>query len=625
MRQAGAGSGFRLPDPVSLRTGRRLRHRILLAGLLLAAGACASTPERDGAETAEVGAAERDALRSLDALVAEGSFIRAGELADSLFSAWRSDSRRASAANRALFVGAVALQTAGESEAAAGRYETLIGRASGTLFEMAVGRLADIRVRNGQELAALQLLLTYPSSLSEESRRLMRQAAGSITLGELEVLAASADAGRAGGLLRSELARALALAGRADSASAVARRVLDADAWPPDRELARRILAGDYREAARVRIGLLIPRTGRLAAAGELVEEGARIALQEYERSAGALPIEIVVADDRSGEADMVDLVRSLEREGVLALVGPMRSEAFAEAALGRRDDRLLLVSPTATDVRESAENAFTMWARERRHTDVARDMAQFLGGDAGLTRFGVLYPLGPLGLSSYRSFEQAARQTGGDVVAVSGYRPDTTTFEGPIGRLALATPQAIFVDADAIPTVLQLTPQIPYYGIEGAIIAGSALWGSPEALRRLEGTIGNAWIVGAFIDRTAEASPWATFRDQYEREYRKSLRDNMLPALGYDAMRLVLSALTRSGTADPARVARAARELEVAGATGLFRLDPGTSTVIRRTLIRALRDGELRPLDVASLLQWRDVEAEEAARRAAAEEEPDG
>ena len=37
---------------------------------------------------------------------------RAGELADSLFSAWRSDPSRTSAANRALFVGAVALQTA---------------------------------------------------------------------------------------------------------------------------------------------------------------------------------------------------------------------------------------------------------------------------------------------------------------------------------------------------------------------------------------------------------------------------------------------------------------------------------------------------------------------------------
>ncbi len=530
-----------------------------------------------------------------------------------------------SAANRALFVGAVALQTAGETEAAATRYEALIGRASGTLFEMAVGRLAEIRVRNGQELAALQLLLEYPGSMSEESRRVMRQAAGSITLGELEELAASADPGRAGGLLRAELSRALALGGRDDSASAVARRVLDAEAWSSDRELARQILAGDYREAARVRIGLLIPRSGRFAAAGELVEEGARIALQEYERSAGALPIELVVVDDGSGEVGIVDLVRRLEREGVMALVGPMRSEAFAEATAARRDDRLLMVSPTVTDVQDPAKNAFTLWARDRRHTDVARDVAQFLSGDAGLTRLGVLYPFGPLGQSSYRSFEQAARQTGAAVVAASGYRPDTTTFQEPIGRLAVATPEAIFVDADALPTVLQLTPQIPYYGIEGLIVAGSALWGAPEALRRLEGTIGNAWIVGAYVDRAAEASPWATFRDQYEREYRKSLRDNMLPALGYDAMRLILSALARSGTADPARVARAAAELEVAGATGLFRLDPGTSTVVRRTLIRALRDGTLRPLDVASLLQWRDAEAEEAARRAEAAEDEGG
>jgi branched-chain amino acid transport system substrate-binding protein len=577
------------------------------------------------AEPSGIGTEEREALRSLDALVSAGSFIRAGELADSLFSAWRSDPSRASAANRALFVGAVALQTAGESETAATRYETLIGRASGTLFEMAVGRLADIRVRNGQELRALQLLLEYPGSMSEESRRVMRQAAGSITLGELEELAASADPGRAGGLLRAELARALALGGRDDSASAVARRVLDAEAWSSDRELARRILSGDYREAARVRIGLVIPRSGRFAAAGELVEEGARIALQEYERSAGALPIELVVADDGSGETDVVDLVRRLERDGVMAVVGPMRSGAFAEAAAGRRDDRLLMVSPTATDVRDPVENAFTLWARDRRHADVARDVAQFLSGDAGLTRLGVLYPFGPLGQNAYQSFERAARQTGAAVVAASGYRPDTTTFQDPIGRLAVAGPEAIFVDADALPTVLQLTPQIPYYGIEGMIVAGSALWGAPEALRRLEGTIGNAWIVGAYVDRTAEASPWATFRDQYEREYRKSLRDNMLPALGYDAMRLILSALGRSGTADPARVARAAAELEVAGATGLFRLDPGTSTVIRRTLIRALRDGTLRPLDVASLLQWRDVEAEEAARRAEAAEDEGG
>ena len=522
-------------------------------------GACASAREGDVPEPAGVGAEERAALRSLDALVSEGQFIRAGELADSLFAVWGADPNRASAANRALFVGAVALQTAGELEAAAARYERLIGRSSGTFLELAVSRLAYIQIRSGRELDALQLLLAHPESLDEESRKLMRQAAESVTLGELEEITATAPPGPPSSLLLVELAKALALGGRDDSASAVARRVMEADAWPEDRELAREILAGDFRDAARIRIGLLIPRSGRFAAAGELVEEGARVALEEYQRSAGALPIELVVEDD-SGGADPGDLIRALERQGVVAVVGPMRSEAFSQAANGRRDDRLLIVSPTATAVQDPADNAFTLWDRGRRHTDVARDLAQFLGGDAGFRRLGVLYPYGPLGQSAYRSFEEAASRVGAAVVAASGFRPDTTTFQDPIGRMVGAAPDAIFIDADALPTVLQLTPQIPYYGVEGSVVAGSAIWSAPEALRRLEGTLGNAWIVGAYVDRTAEASPWSTFRDRYESKYRKSLKDNMLPALGHDALRLILAAIARSGTADPARVARAAR-----------------------------------------------------------------
>lgn len=587
--------------------------------------ACSLSGSGGGDVEADVASEDREALGRLDALVSEGQFIRAGELADSLYSSWRFDSRRISAANRALFVGAVALQTAGESEEAAARLEALIGRSSGTLLELGVYRLAEIRVRGGQEAAAIEMMLAHPTALNEEARRLMREAAGSVTLVELEEIAGAAAPGPPGGLLKAELARALALAGREQAAQVAARQVLEADSWSPDRDLARQILEGGYLDAARIRVGLVIPKSGRFAAAGELVEEGARIALLEYRRTAGALPIELVIEDDNSGNSDVGGLMASLERQGVVAVMGPMRSETFSAAWRSRRDDRLLLVSPTATEVDQPGENAFTLWSKARRHTDVARDLARFLGGDVGLRRLGVLYPMNALGQSSYRSFEEAAHESGAAVVTASAYRPDTTTFQDPIGRLSAGMPEAIFVDADELPTVLQLTPQIPYYGIEGSIIAGSALWGAPEALRRLEGTLGNAWIVGAYIDRSAELSPWATFKDLYEGEYRKSLRDNMLPALGYDAMRVILSAITRSGTADPARVSRAARELEVAGATGLFRLDAASSTVVRTTLIRALRDGELVPLDVASLLAWRDAEAEEAARRAEAEEESKG
>ena len=600
-----------------------MRWRWLPTALLTAtlSSACALSSSGGGGGDPGVSAEESAALRSLRALVADGSHLRAAEMADSLYAAWQFERGLSAAANQALWLGAVSFEGAGETDVAASRLEVLIVRASGSLQELGIQRLAHIRVRNGREMAALDVMLEHSGTLNDESLRLMRTAAGSVTLVELETLAARSE-GRVGALLGAELAKALALAGRGDSAAAVARSVLEEDAWSADRQLARQVLAGEYREAARLRVGLVIPRTGRFAAAGQLVEEGARVALLEYARAAGALPVDLVIRDDSSGVADVEALVRGLEKEAVVAIVGPMRSDAFAEAARSRRDSKLLLISPTATDVREPERNAFTLWERQRRHADVARDLARFLGGDAGLRRLAVLYPLGPLGQSSYRSFEEAAQEVGAQVVASSAYRPDTTTFRGPIDRIAAAAPQAIFVDADVGPTVLQLTPQIPYYGVEGRIIAGSALWGEPDVLRRLEGTLGNAWIVGTYVDRTAEASPWATFEDLYEMHYRKSLRDNMLPALGYDAMRVVLTAIARSGTGDAARVSRAARELEVAGATGLFRLDPGSSTVVRRTLIRALRDGALYLLDVASLLTWRDVEAEEAARRAEAEKE---
>lgn len=623
MRRLAAGSGYPRPDPVLLRMCRSMRWRWLPVALLTStlSSACALSSSGGGGSEPGLSAEESAALRSLRALVADGSHLRAAEMADSLYAAWQFERRLSAGANQALWLGAVSFEAAGETDVAASRLEVLIVRASGSLQELGIQRLAHIRVRSGREMAALELMLEHPGTLNEESLRLMRTAAGSVTLVQLETLAAR-SAGRPGALLGAELAKALALAGRGDSAAAVARSVLEEDAWSADRQLARQVLAGEYREAARLRVGLVIPRTGRFAAAGQLVEEGARVALLEYARTAGALPVDLVIRDDSSGVADVGALVRGLEKEAVVAVVGPMRSDAFAAAARGRRDSKLLLISPTATDIQEPEKNAFTLWERQRRHGDVARDLARFLGGDAGLRRLAVLYPLGPLGQSSYRSFAEAAQEVGAQIVASSAYRPDTTTFRGPIDRIAAAAPEAIFVDAEAGPTVLQLTPQIPYYGVEGTIIAGSALWGEPDVLRRLEGTLGNAWIVGTYVDRTAEASPWATFEDLYEMHYRKSLRGNMLPALGYDAMRVVLTAIARSGTGDPARVSRAARELEIAGATGLFRLDPGSSTVARRTLIRALRDGALYLLDVASLLTWRDVEAEEAARRAKAEKE---
>jgi hypothetical protein len=102
-------------------------------------------------------------------------------------------------------------------------------------------------------------------------------------------------------------------------------------------------------------------------------------------------------------------------------------------------------------------------------------------------------------------------------------------------------------------------------------------------------------------------------------------LRDNILPALAYDAVGLVLSALDEARLPIPAALsAFLGREPELAGVTGRLRPDAPTSTVGRRTQIRMLYDGQLVRPDRNRLLTWlAEARVAAAERREREREDP--
>ncbi|MGH7540917.1 MAG: ABC transporter substrate-binding protein, partial [Gemmatimonadota bacterium] len=213
-------------------------------------------------------------------------------------------------------------------------------------------------------------------------------------------------------------------------------------------------------------------------------------------------------------------------------------------------------------------------------------------------------------------------RAGGGTIVATRPYDAQgTTTFQEPIEAVAAAEPEVVFVPIPDPPTLLTLAPQLFYYGIDDAIVLGSGAWGDPDAIRRLEPFAANYRVLGLWVDRTSDGTPWQRFEATYERRYRESLRGNLLPALAHDAVRLVLAALETARLPVPAALAAALeRRIEIIGATGRLLPDPATSTVGRPTQIRMLLDGRLLPADRTRLLGWLD----EARARAAAEREDD-
>lgn len=531
--------------------------------------------DRPPAEEAETEAPPSRLIGEARDLLDRGRADRAYLLADSLYFHYRAAGDDGAAA-RSLDLAATARLTVGDTAAAAELLGELVSdHAGGEDPGPAVRRLAALRVALGDDPDAGSVLLEQPDAWDDSARNLLREAAGHLSLAEFEELLgnAPADAPTAAlSLLREERDRA----------------------------------RGEAAEGGAVRIGLLLPSSGRLESVGGWLREGVSLALAAAPEGAPAVEL---VPVDLAGAGSIGGKVDRLIEAVVVAVIGPLRSDRVtaASAAAGQR----LVVSPTANAAPSGPRPGYSLWDRDRRELDAAAALAGWLGAAVRPSGVGVLYPRTDMGRRSYLTFRRALGTAGGGVAAAVSFAPESTTVEEPIREIGAFAPPVVFAPASGAGSILQLAPQLSYYGIRGAVVAGGTDWSRPSTFRRLEPSFSQFRIAPTYLDRT-EGGGWARFTERYEREYRRSLGENVLPALGYDAALLVLTALADTRPARPRAVARRFAELRrVAGATGPLTPDAETGTVSRTVEIRALADRELSATSAQEVRAW--VEAASA------------
>ncbi|MEE9206797.1 MAG: ABC transporter substrate-binding protein [Gemmatimonadota bacterium] len=477
--------------------------------------------------------------------------------------------------------------------------------------------LVALRLALAEEPSAVQLLLRHADALEDERLELVRDAAARMSAEEiarLTVVPSSDLKSRAA--LRTELAVLLAQTGRRREADSVARQVVDGDPDDVDRDRARRVLNGEVLASPNLfRIGVILPRTGRLARVGDALLEGIRIALKEQQAGgAGTGLVELIVVDDSSSSDGAVRAIRRLEEQGVSAILGPVRSDALATAARRRSYPGLLLMSPTATEAPLTGPKAYTLWSRERRQGDVASAIGEWMTAVYGARRLAVLYPQTTGSDERLGAFEISVVAAGGEVVAARAYEPDSTSFGTEILQLAASEPDAVLVLTTAPRMVLQLGPQLAFYGLRSVLLAGGEFWSDPEAVRRLQPEFANYRVAATFVDRSSAESAWSQFKTLYENTYRKALPNNMFAGLGYDAMTLILGALPEDGSDRPGALSRRLESRgSIAGVTGQLRLERWDGLFSREVMIRMLMNRQLVEPDLegidARLTELREME----------------
>ncbi|HEX7051993.1 MAG TPA: penicillin-binding protein activator [Longimicrobiales bacterium] len=348
-------------------------------------------------------------------------------------------------------------------------------------------------------------------------------------------------------------------------------------------------------------VGVILPRGGSpvLQRYAEYVLQGVRLAVDGGD-SFWTPRVELVVLDDAGDPERVASLVGMLERQGAVAIIGPLQPQSVAIAARARRDDRLAIISPTASQVPRWYRNVYSLNAGD---TQGAEALASYAAA-VGLREVGILYPRDAAHRRQADAFRRAFRIAGGQITADVAFDPGTTTFGPSLEALFAARPQAIFVPAGER-DVRQIAPQIAYYGLADSLytpprVLGGQAWAADAVRTQVETRFLEDVVAVTPLMRESPDVAWQEFNSLYERTYRSTL-DNAFPALGYDAMKLLLEAIGR-GRGDAADVSRALGEIDwIRGATGVLSVRNGE--VVRRPFLVRIQQGELVPLTAADMV----------------------
>jgi ABC-type branched-subunit amino acid transport system substrate-binding protein len=142
------------------------------------------------------------------------------------------------------------------------------------------------------------------------------------------------------------------------------------------------------------------------------------------------------------------------------------------------------------------------------------------------------------------------------------------------------------------------VAPQVTFFGLDtlGIRILGTGGWTSDAVLERVDPRHTNG-VVATTTGQVGLPSPTAqAFQQRYESVLRKSLVSE-IPALGYDAARLLLQAM-RGGSRSPGDLRRALERIEgFQGVTGTFSFRDGL--LVRRQQLARIENRTLMPVIV--------------------------
>ena len=322
-----------------------------------------------------------------------------------------------------------------------------------------------------------------------------------------------------------------------------------------------------------IKIGQVSPLTGLQAHVGQDNDNGARLAIDEINAAnptLGGKPVkfELVSEDDAADPKTATTVAQRLVDMGVAGVVGHLNSGATIPASKVYFDAGIPQVSPSATAVKYTTQGFKTAYRVMTNDEQQGKVLGNYAVTKLGAKKIAIIDDRTAYGQGLADEVEKAAKAAGGEVVAREYTTDKASDFMAILTSIKGKNPDVVFfggMDPQAAP----LTKQMRQLGMKSLFLGGDGAQ-TPKYIE-LAGS-GAEGAIASMPGVPLESMPGGSaFKQQFVAKYGPI--QNYAP-YAYDAVYVLVEAMKRAGSAEPAKYLPELAKTDFQGVTSKVQFD---------------------------------------------------
>nr|WP_302597726.1 ABC transporter substrate-binding protein [uncultured Cellulosilyticum sp.] len=339
-----------------------------------------------------------------------------------------------------------------------------------------------------------------------------------------------------------------------------------------------------------IKIGLLTPKTGKVAQYGINVENAAKLAIDEVNAAGGinGKQVELIAYDNKGDATESINLFKRLvDNDKVVAVVGPVISSTALAVAPLAEEKGIPVITPTATNVDVTLDSDYMFRAC---FTDPYQGgiMSKFATENLKAQTAAILYNSGDdysTGLAE--AFKENFEAAGGIITDYEAYTEDEKDFKAVLTNMKANSPDVLYVP-DYYNTVGLIAEQVKQVGLEVTML-GADGW---DDVQKDYGSVTEGYYFTnhyAADDTDEIVQKFVTsYQDTYEGN-----TPNALGALGYDATKIMCHAIDEADSTDGEAIVKALSGTDMDCVAGHVTFDENGDPQKAVTIL-TIKDGKL-------------------------------